>query len=345
MKVKILKHVVLPMFISFMFISCTSMIENGTMSRSQSKPASTPSVKNNADSEKDEGSEELKAAQERIAELEVKNKQLEEEIESLNQSPEVMYRKAILLKEDDPQQAMELLNKITAEYPMSEYSEPSADELAALVKTTEEELKRVLSEKELSPEAKIQAIQITLDSYGAYLGEAMLSQAEQEIENLQTEINRKKHIRSRYDEMQEVTFHSSRRDTSKRTYRGLFSIDFYIVQSDKTDRTYFRFRASYRGESWIFYKKITLLGSNGVKLEIEPDDYREKETEVETGGVREWSDSYLSDSYNEKILKLAEAETVKVRFDGKYRIDFEMTEKQRAALQEIASQYEYLIQK
>src|SRR6056297_718298 len=219
MKVKILKHVVLPMFISFMFISCASMIENGTMSRSQSKPASTPSVKNNADSEKDEGSEELKAAQERIAELEAKNKQLEEEIDSLNQSPEVMYRKAISLKEGDPQHAMELLNKITAEYPMSEYSEPSADELAALVKTTEAELKRVLSENELSPQAKLQAIQITLDRYSNYLGNELVSRAEQKINSLHTEINRTKHIRSRYDDMQEVTFHSSRRDTSTRTNR------------------------------------------------------------------------------------------------------------------------------
>ncbi|MDZ7794888.1 MAG: hypothetical protein U5P10_14710 [Spirochaetia bacterium] len=342
MKVKILKHVVLPIFISVMFISCTSMVENGTMSRTQSTPASTPSAKNNAVSEKDEGSEELQSAQERIAELEAENKQLKEEIESLNQSPEVMFRKAVSLKEDDPQQAMRLLKEITVKFPLSEYSEPAQEELAALVKTTEEELKRVLSEKEIPAEARLQTIQITLDSYGSYLSDELVSRAEQEIEELQTEIKRTKYIRSRYDEMQEVTFHSSRRDTSTRTNRGYFSIDFYIVESDKTDSTYFRFRANYRGESWIFYKKITLLGSNGVKLEIEPDEYREKETEVETGGVREWSDSYLSDSYNDKILELAEAETVKVRFDGKYRIDFEMTEKQRAALKEIVSLYEHL---
>jgi len=292
-----------------------------------------------------EKEEELRSAEERVAELEAENKKLKDQLEALNQSPEVMYRKAVSLKKDDPQQAMELLNKITAEYPMSEYSEPAADELAALVKTTEEELKRVLSEKELSPEATLQAIQTTLDSYGAYLGGEMISQAEQEIEDLQTEINRTRYIRSRYDDMQEVTFHSSRRDTATRTYRGTISIEFYLVESDKTDRTYFRFRADYRGESWIFYKKITLLGSNGVKIEIEPDEYREKDTEVVSGGVREWSDSYLSDSYNEKILQLVEAESMKVRFDGKYRIDFEMTEKQLSALREIVLQYEHLVKK
>ena len=173
----------------------------------------------------------------------------------------------------------------------------------------------------------------------------MVSQAEQKIVALQSEINRTRYIRSRYDDMQEVSFHYSRRDTSTRTSRGTFSIEFYLVESDKIDRTYFRFRANYRGESWIFYKKITLLGSNGVKIEIEPDDYREKDTEVESGGVREWSDSYLSDSYNEKILQLAEAESVKVGFDGKYRIDFEMTEKQLSALREIVSQYEHLVKK
>lgn len=112
--------------------------------------------------EKEEG---LQSAEERIAELEAENNKLKDQIEALNQSPEVMYRKAVSLKEDDPQQAMELLNIITAEYPMSEYSEPAADELAALVKSTEEELKRVLYEKELSPEATLQAIQTTLDSY------------------------------------------------------------------------------------------------------------------------------------------------------------------------------------
>lgn len=337
MKVKTLKHVV-AIFISFMFLSCTSMIETGTMSRTQSKPSWASSAKNSVNSE------ELQTAQERIAELEEENKQLKEQIEELNQSPEVMYRNAISLKEDDLQQAMELLNKIATEYPMSEHSKPAQEELAKIVNTIEEELKRFISENELSPEARVQAIQITLDTYGTYMGDELVSRAEQEIEDLQTEINRTQHIRSRYDEMQEVAFHTSRRDTSKRTYRGLFSIDFYIVESEQADRTYFRFRANYWGESWIFYEKITLLGSNGVKIEIEPDEYREKETEVETGGVHEWSDSYLSDSYNEKILNLAEAESVKVRFDGKYRIDFEMTEKQLSALKEIAAQYAYLIE-
>jgi hypothetical protein len=323
MKTNKFTYVAVVAFLSVLFGSCASMRSFHTT----------------------EKEEELRSAEERVAELEAENKKLKDQLEALNQSPEVMYRKAVSLKKDDPQQAMELLNKITAEYPMSEYSEPAADELAALVKTTEEELKRVLSEKELSPEATLQAIQTTLDSYGAYLGGEMISQAEQEIEDLQTEINRTRYIRSRYDDMQEVTFHSSRRDTATRTYRGTISIEFYLVESDKTDRTYFRFRADYRGESWIFYKKITLLGSNGVKIEIEPDEYREKDTEVVSGGVREWSDSYLSDSYNEKILQLVEAESMKVRFDGKYRIDFEMTEKQLSALREIVLQYEHLVKK
>ena len=342
MKVNILKYVVVAIFISFIFISCTSMIENGTISRAQSTPASAQSGKNNADIEKYAASEELQSAQERIAELEADNKQLKKEIELLNQSPEVLYRKAVSLKEDDPQQAMELLSKITVEFPLSDFKEPAQEELSALVKTTEMELKRVLSESELSPQAKLQAIQITLDSYSNYLGDELVSLAEQEIANLQLEINRTQFIHSHYDEMQEVTFHSSRRDTSKRTNRGLFSIDFYLVESKQTDRIYFRFRADYSGESWIFYEKITLLGNNGIKIEIQPDEYSEKETEVAAGGVREWSDSYLTDSYNEKILNLAEAKSVKVRFDGKYRIEFDMTEKQLLALKEIVSQYLHL---
>lgn len=87
----------------------------------------------------------------------------------------------------------------------------------------------------------------------------------------------------------------------------------------------------------MFYKKVELLGDNGVQIII-PTEHPEKKTDV-GNGVTEWSDNNIRE---ELVIKLNEAKNIKFRFDGKYTYSYTMNWSQRQAFKEVVERFKTL---
>lgn len=142
------------------------------------------------------------------------------------------------------------------------------------------------------------------------------------------------------DKLQSCYFYETNRNTSKYQSGNFFSLQLYINQ-EYNGKKNFRIKAQFSGDDWMFYEKLTIRGSNGVQFSINTD-YPEKKSESSGNGVTEWSDNYISSKLNEKIFKLAQAEEITVRFDGKYRYQITLNYGQQMAIKEIVSKYKSL---
>ncbi len=165
----------------------------------------------------------------------------------------------------------------------------------------------------------------------------------EEKERFEASLN--KNIKSKYDDFQKVTWYETTRNTSKSigNYRSL-SIEIYFGKKDDGNK-YFRIRSryidkrsDYHDTQWIFYESVKLLGDNGYDITI-ATNYPNKQSENDSYGLQEWSDDTISE---DAVFKLAESNSISVRFDGKYRYDFEMNSNQLNAFKEITEKYKRL---
>ncbi len=284
----------------------------------------------------------LDKSDKRVMELEAEVVRLKQENEKLSQTPDVLYQRAVISKDENIEETLGLIAEIELRFPISDYFEPAMKLRNEVLETATQQLIETINSTEKSTKVLLSETQQLLDVFGEYLVPEMRTKAENAISNWNVEITCTLYIRSNRDEMQNVVFHSSTRNTSTKVSQGSIELGFYIVEplSDRTP--YFRLRTSYSGENWIFYKRVTLLGDNGAKIIINTD-HPEKKTDVVSGGVREWSDNALS-SMKEMVIELSHASSVQVRFDGQYQVNFNMTASQLLSLKDISAQFQYLLE-
>lgn len=151
-----------------------------------------------------------------------------------------------------------------------------------------------------------------------------------------------KRITQKRDDMQKAIWMESL-DHVKYTKDNLeFWVNPYVGKFDdgeirlRIKTRYIAERQEYRDSKWIFYDKIQFLNDRGDEVFL-TIDHPEKKTEVENFGITEWADVR-----GEKLLKLKDSKSIKVKFYGKYSHEFALTDEQCRAFNEIFNLYEYL---
>ena len=157
-------------------------------------------------------------------------------------------------------------------------------------------------------------------------------------------------IKKRYDIMQEVTWYETYRnckyEISHNTYLIVtpdkyYSIEPYFGLTDKGTfilRLRTRYYDATDDRDWVFYEKVQIKGDNDVNIYVETK-YPEKKSDTSSVSLTEWSDNNV-DGLADRFIQLSKANSIRVKFYGKYSREFDMTEEQLKAFQEIMHLYE-----
>lgn len=111
------------------------------------------------------------------------------------------------------------------------------------------------------------------------------------------------------------------------------------VGEDKSN-VWSRIHVCYFGEDWIFFDKIIFL-VDGDPIELEFDEYKQKKTEVVSGGVYEWVD-IPTEHYYILLSRIFMADNVKVKLSGKYSYSWTLSKSEIAGLKDAVYGYYYL---
>ena len=158
----------------------------------------------------------------------------------------------------------------------------------------------------------------------------------QKVEEARIEANP---ISEKYDKMEKFTWYETARDSEKASCQG-YRIEPYFGKHDN-GRVILRMRTSYRGSNWVFYERVKLLGDNGVELTFTTEPPQKKSDIFDGGSIEEWSDDNLTSS-SERLIALAQAGSIFVKFYGRYNGEFEMTPLQLKIFKEVIARYQEL---
>lgn len=114
----------------------------------------------------------------------------------------------------------------------------------------------------------------------------------------------------------------------------------YVYVGETETNAWTRIYVSYFGDDWIFFDKITFL-VDGDPINLSFDDYRDKKTEVASGGVYEWVDVPGAD-YSILLSRIIMAETVKIKLSGKYSYSWTLSKSEKDGIKDAVYGYYYL---
>lgn len=110
----------------------------------------------------------------------------------------------------------------------------------------------------------------------------------------------------------------------------------------KGSKPWINLMMSYTGDDWIFFKNA-YLSYDGNTKEIYFDDYRDKETDNDSG-VWEWIEVQLDDDDINWLKSFASSNNAKMRLSGKYTKTRNLTPQERQGILDVISGYELLKQ-
>lgn len=114
----------------------------------------------------------------------------------------------------------------------------------------------------------------------------------------------------------------------------------YVYVGETERNAWTRIYVSYFGDDWIFFDKIIFL-VDGDPIELPFDDYKEKKTEVVSGGVYEWVD-VLGADYAILLSRIIMAKTVKIKLSGKYSYSWTLSKSEKEGIKDAVYGYYYL---
>lgn len=149
-----------------------------------------------------------------------------------------------------------------------------------------------------------------------------------------------RHITSKADFMQGITWYHSTRDCSYDIdYKTDGEVRLYCGKY-KTGLKCLRLKVLYDSNDWMFIEKIQFKSIEGNNVII--DLSREKENEVYNDGILEWADVKVTDQQIVNLTKILKSNKIFIKLHGKYPEEFEMTKEQLLAFREIMSLYNYM---
>ncbi len=112
----------------------------------------------------------------------------------------------------------------------------------------------------------------------------------------------------------------------------------YICLSDEGTMC-LRFVTMYRGKDWVFYDKVIVL-CDGEKIEFAVEDTDRKVNS--SAGVSERADNLADKKMIELLRKIAKAESVELRFSGKYVADRKLKRTYKKNIKKVLDLYDAL---
>lgn len=195
-----------------------------------------------------------------------------------------------------------------------------------------------LTQEQLDSIAKVKADSVRVaDSIAAVQkrrADSIAAAKKKEREEILSKLSRK--FRFSEDEFNDRTwvYHST---TPKYTNRN--SIHLYFQKDADNQASNLRFRVQYEAGDWLFIKNM-IFNVDGENITFIPDDM---ETDCGNGGrIWEWCDEAAQ--YNQELVnKIANAKTVKVKFNGRQYYDTKtMSSKELQAFKETLDYYKAL---
>lgn len=145
-----------------------------------------------------------------------------------------------------------------------------------------------------------------------------------------------KKLKKKYDDVSGITWYKQPYFTH---YNNSNLTSIYI--GDDGSYAWLRLKMSYYGDNWIFFKKA-YLSFDGNTKEIVFNEYDDKETENEGGGVWEWIDVKVSNDLQVFLREFAKSKSAKMRLSGKYTETRKLTYKERQGILVVLDGYHAL---
>jgi len=198
-------------------------------------------------------------------------------------------------------------------------------------------IKRLNSKHPLSPQAKESSgLVVIVEKY-------LKNQAEEaEREKIKKENEEKKRVanavskmRSRHDDIKDITWYRHKTSPEARNVNGLF---IYFGKSNNS-APWLRFVIQHTGDDWLFIERYIIKVDNET-FTITENEYGEIEKDNGYGGIWEWLDRSVSSQEREIIKAVSNGKNVKLRLEGKqYYRDRTITETQKQAIRDVLAAY------
>lgn len=187
----------------------------------------------------------------------------------------------------------------------------------------------------LTPEekAKVKNAQLLTDAIEK-LQELKASEKEKRIATLKTKMT------ANHDDFQKCTFYEPSRMPKYIDVRSF--ILPYIGQNDNSGYKWLVLRYNYAGKSWVFFSKVIILVDG--QTYTKEFDYFDVTRNSGYGSVGEQYDDLNVSTFDKDMLqKIANSTETKIRFEGSdYREDITVSDKDKAAIQDVLDLYELL---
>jgi hypothetical protein len=200
---------------------------------------------------------------------------------------------------------------------------------------------KILLEKHPASEQAVEAGQLIVVADKGILAEQLAQEkakAEKEKAEKDRLANATKKMRTKYDDIREVTWYRDKTSPQYTNYNGFYA---YIGKAEG-NRPWLNLSIQYAAADWLFIKKYTIK-VDGQTYTITEDSYGEIKRDNGSGGIWEWLDRKVGYAEYEIIKAVAYGKDVKIRFSGTdYYEDKIITDQQKTALRNVLDAYEAL---
>lgn len=159
-------------------------------------------------------------------------------------------------------------------------------------------------------------------------------------EKRQEKLNALKKLRKKPDDVSGVTWYYNPYFTHYNN-RNLTSI---YMGNKEISQPWLILKMSYQGDDWIFFENA-YLSYDGNTKEIPFNEYDDKETENDSGGVWEWIQVSVTSDMESFIREFAKSKNAKMRLSGKYTETRTLTYNERRGILDVLNGYDALKEK
>ncbi|MFB3926000.1 MAG: coiled-coil domain-containing protein [Syntrophales bacterium] len=278
-----------------------------------------------------------------IVVLKRKNEAVDQEISRLKNLAQYYFKKGMeSYQEENFHDALDYFEKLTDRYPTDPLAEPAGNKIAEIKTLSKTNYNKILKAAEVIKDlkAKIELIDRGMDEN--FLTGFDFEKLTQRRESLANELKileeMNAHILTEDDPTQSLRYYRTTHSTLQQVgFDKSFHVELYVIHhySGKKD---LRLRTRYIGNKWISYDTVILRSDNGVQAEVFCK-YPEKLSSMNDDRIYEWSDNDIDD---DKVVKMAKAHSISVRFNGGFRYTFNLNDQQLLGFKDIIRKYQSL---
>ncbi|MDQ8196368.1 hypothetical protein QEH59_18200 [Coraliomargarita sp. SDUM461004] len=259
-----------------------------------------------------------------LAELQVKVYQLENE-------PEVLYSKAIELKNTNRfKEGIATLKELNEKYP--DYQPDEVSESMARFVEAENHFKEAEAERKRAEVEKIEMQRLEQERIAL---EKKREAERQERERQRAMAAATRNLSKSTDEMREIDWFY---DKSTPRTNNTRNVHAYIGK--KGDYVWLRFKMSYNADDWLFVDSVAFK-VDGEDFSLNYGLFDDWDRDNAGGGIWEWKDVNMDRRTWDLVRKIADSNKTMMRYNGRqYYSDREVTREEKQAMKNIILAYE-----